>query len=497
MDVASPEQTDTLGSRSVQGAAWTFAFSAIGKVLTFGGQAVIAWILLPDDVGLFGMALSVIGILATFSSSDHLRNILIQQQDRFEENATDVFWMGLLINVVLAAIVLVAAPAIGVMYDEPRVVPLVRLATLNLIIIALGTVHSAALSRDLRFREIATINLVQIVIVNVGSIGLALLGFGAYALLIPHLVSLAYAVVSYRLKVGAIAIGRPNFKIWMILLAPAVWLMLNGFFASLQQYGTNVVIGIVHDAEVTGQYFWGFMIAIQAVFLVATKLWDILFASLTRLNDDPERQYRAFHTASRTLFAFVVPVVVLQIILARPGVELIFDERWYPAIPVIQWLSVGIVMQPFITMATSILLARNENRRLALYTATIGLGATVAALIGSHLGAEAAIAQAVGISLVGTGLFGGWIAYRQFGHGWHKMFEVMRVPLFLGSLCAAAAYGALLYLPASNRIVVILVITALVGILYVGGIRILMPDLITGLLDRLRRRSTPVRATQT
>src|SRR5262249_61428323 len=45
-----------IAARAVSGAMWTYASYASGRVLVFAGLAIVARLLRPEDVGLFGMA---------------------------------------------------------------------------------------------------------------------------------------------------------------------------------------------------------------------------------------------------------------------------------------------------------------------------------------------------------------------------------------------------------------------------------------------------------
>ena len=100
----------------------------------------------------------------------------------------------------------------------------------------------------------------------------------------------------------------------------------------------------------------------QAIFLVATNLQGVLFPVLCKINADIERQYRAFAQACRLLMLVIVPVCVLQILLARPLIELVFHDRWLPAVSVVQWLSLGLLTQPLSILTASLLLARGQYR---------------------------------------------------------------------------------------------------------------------------------------
>jgi O-antigen/teichoic acid export membrane protein len=198
------------------------------------------------------------------------------------------------------------------------------------------------------------------------------------------------------------------------------------------------------------------------------------------------RQNQAFQKALLTLTLAMAPVCALQMVLARPVIELFFQARWLPAAPVVQWLSVGLITQPISILGTSLLMARGQYRRLAGLMAVATIITAAAALTGALLGREAEIARWTGIALFFTNLLPGWAAAREFNCGAAKFFRqslpaaLMVVPLVLLGALLARAFRHLstgLSLSATTTLL-------LAG--YALGIRILAPGFITETMARFK-----------
>ena len=178
-----------------------------------------------------------------------------------------------------------------------------------------------------------------------------------------------------------------------------------------------------------GIYYWGFSFSSQATFLLAANLQGIFFPVLSRLNGEPARQGPAFGNACRMLTFAIVPLCVLQIMLARPLLELFFHERWLPAVPVVQWLSVGMLTQPLGTLAAALLMARGRYRLLAVLTAFTALAVTAAAAIGAQFGGAAEIARSTGLGLLLANLGAAWIGYRELDRSYASFLRKIVLPL--------------------------------------------------------------------
>ena len=419
-----------LGKHTAHGAFWTILFSMLNKVVAFGSQIALAWFLLPSDFGLVGMAFSVTSMAALISGMN-LKAVLIQRQDRFDQDVGQVFWLSLAMGLAGTMLLALAAPVAGIMFKDHRVVPLILVVAASNFFGSIPTVYAAVLSRELQFRTIAIIQFIIGLANNLGAVGLAASHFGPYSLVIPAVGSSIIAIVAHRVAVGHIQICYPRPREWPELITPAGLIMLNSLLSALLSYGANFVIGLLHDSTVAGYYFWGFSIASQAVFLLATNLQGIFFPALTKLNLDPTRQYAAFRKACVILLLVTVPLCALQILLAEPVIKFIFHPQWLPAVGVVQGLSIGLMTQPISILGSSLLLARGQYGILCRLTGLSAMMTIFATFIGGLVGTQYAVAVAVGIVSLLTNIIFGWQALGELGQGWRDLAGFVWKPIGL------------------------------------------------------------------
>src|SRR5712692_6224104 len=230
-----------VGAQAARGAFWTILFSVLNKCVTLGSQIALAWFLLPEDMGVVAL------------------------------NVT-------------ASLLLVALSPIGAsLFKEPRVTSLTLVVAAAIPFMALPTIYVAALYRDLRFKSIAMIQFGEGALRSGAAVALAALGGGALSLVLPLVPGAIYSTVAFRWAAGRLPLSRPAPRTWPLLVAPALWLMLQTLFVAVQAHGTNFVIGITHNSTVAGFYFWGFSISSQAMFLLAANLQGVLFPVLSKV----------------------------------------------------------------------------------------------------------------------------------------------------------------------------------------------------------------------
>lgn len=479
----------TMGSHAASGAFWTVLFSTLSKCLAMGSQIILARLLLPSDFGLVAMTLSVTSLVAIMCGST-LKSVLTQRMDRFEQYAPHAFWLALALNLGGALLLAVIAPVAGMVFHESKVTPMVLIFALAVPFQALPTVYAAALARQLRFRDIALINLGAGIIQNISSLILAWFGFGAYSLVIPLVAMAIYMAVAYRFMAGRIPVGRPEVRQWGELRRSVSWLMAVTGLAALQTSGASLVISLMHDSVTTGYFYWGFMVSNQIVFLLATNLQQVMLAVLSKLNSEIDRQSAAATKAIQTLTLIIMPVCLLQVLLAEPIIAFVFNDRWLPSVPVVQFISIALMTQPLNLLAAALLTARGKFRRLAGSTAVMATLLLGSAALGSVLGQQHEIALCVMIGMAIGNLFAGWLVFREYERGWAELFAALLPALLLAIPLTVVTWSACqiaYFLGTPLRTAVTVVICAATYYLLLKNF---YPRLFAEIVVRFRRRRT-------
>jgi O-antigen/teichoic acid export membrane protein len=488
----APTPGPSLRQKVIAGAFWTTLCAAANKVVTFLGQIALAWFLVPEDFGLVALALALAAISSLLTSGG-LRTILIQRGKEFDRYAGQVFWLSLGLHLLAGAVVLLLALTADRVFGNPRIAPLVALVGLTLPLGALSTVHAAKLSADLRFQTVTLIQLGEGVIQTVSAILLALASFGPFALVLPQLWVRLYVAAVARWTAGPIPLGRPHPAVWVSLIVPALWLMLLSLLQALQTQGPIFIIGLWQTPRVAGLYSWGYQLSAQAVFLLAVQLQQVLFPSLTRLNAEPERQFRAFRRIIRTLNTVVFPVCAVQVIFAGPVIERVFGLRWQEATPVVQMLSIGMIGVALQVLAVSLLMAQGRYATLTLgFAGYVGLVAA-ASWGGSLLGQAPTIALFnAGAMLLGSGLLLS-LACHSVDQSLGAVLGEMARPAALTAVVTLLVAWPALGFQASSWAYVLVGLTVF-GLLYAAGVRFLLRsefDLMSGLVRRALDKNKP------
>ena len=171
----------SLAAKTTTGVLWNFgqqlATRGVGILVTL----LLARFLVPEDFGLVAM-MAVFLALGSSLMDSGFREALIRLENITQEDYATAFYANIVLGLVSYGILFAAAPAIAGFYEEPRLVDLIRVASLSVIIMSFQVVQVASLSRKLNFKAQLKASLPASVISGVIAVGLAYVGWGVWAL---------------------------------------------------------------------------------------------------------------------------------------------------------------------------------------------------------------------------------------------------------------------------------------------------------------------------
>jgi O-antigen/teichoic acid export membrane protein len=504
----------SLGQQASHGFIWLLAQTILIKLATAAGQVVIAWLLAPQEMGLVMTAYTISGFVGIVQQTG-LKEILVARHQHFRRWANAGFWISMLSGFAALITQCSVAPFLGHFYHKLTPLEIHRLGGLLVILgigaplTSLAVVPMAQLSNDLRFRTAAILGGWSSLATLVLSIIFAAppLRLGAYALMLPRpIVAAGQAIWLWR-EMRPPVMLKLQLRRWRYLASDAGWNVLSWLCGYIVFLGDYLTLGLMHTSLVGGWYYFAYNLSMQTMQAFTLNLWGVLLPTLSKLQEDPARQTAAFLRALRLLAIVAVPLCMLQMAAADPGIHIFFKPKWYPAIRALQILSVGMAMQSVTSTVNSLLMAQRRFRALMTLQGIAAVLFISMVYVGSSLGhdtpprtADVTVAAAVAIFFLGFGPVFLYGAIRTGNAGWRDIARALVPPFFAGAIAAAAALATIHALPSTllgqwlrlgASVIVLMVV-------YIPLVRLLAPEpcadlkaRFNDLLARVRRRTTP------
>ena len=282
-----------LKARSVRGGAMTIGAQGLKFVLQTGSIVVMARLLTPEDFGVQGMVLAMTGFLGLFRDAG-LSAVTVQRDEVNANQLSTLFWINVLLGALLVLSGVAAAPLLVAFYHDPRLYPVTVVSVLAFGISGLGFQHGALLQRNMRFAAITTIDVLSVVATLLTGIGLALAGFGYWALILSNVVGpLVGAVGAWIAMPWIPSLPKRNAGIAQMLRFGGT-VTGNSVVVYLGYNTEKILLGRFWGADALGLYGRAYQLINLPVQQLHAALYDVVFPTLSRMQHDRERLCRTF-----------------------------------------------------------------------------------------------------------------------------------------------------------------------------------------------------------
>ena len=338
-------KNDNLKSRAISGMIWKFAEKIGTQGIQFIVQIVLARLLLPEDYGLVGLLTIFITICDVFVLQG-FTTALIQKKDADKIDFSSVFYANIIMSALLYIILFFSAPLIAAFYNEPQLVSITRVLSLNVFLGAFSAVHNAIMSRSLEFKKSFIRGLSNVLTYGVVGLVLALLNFGAW--------SLVYA------KLAGVFVGGITLWItvkWLPTFDFSLQRIKKLFRFSSKILGTNLlntifnnihslIIGKFYNQADLGYYQRGQQIPQTIMTAVDGSLNEVMYPTLSILQNDLVALKSALRRSIRTSMYLVLPILFGLLVTAEPLTLVLLTEKWLPSVPYMQLACVVCMFWP-------------------------------------------------------------------------------------------------------------------------------------------------------
>lgn len=350
----------SLKNQARSGMVWTFAQQFGNQIVGFGVSLVLARILMPEEFGLIGMIAIFISVGQTLVQSG-LTQSLIRAPQLENADYSTVFYYNLLSGFVIYFLIYLAAPLIADFYDQPILTSLTRLYCIVFIINGFSAVQQARFTRNLNFKIQTIIALPATLIGGAVGIAMAYLDYGVWSLVWSQL------IISF---VGALLFWyysswRPELtfsrKLFKKHFGYGFKLAASGLLDTLFNNAYLIIIGKFFAPAQVGFYTRAETMKQLPVKNLSSALDKVTFPLFSKIQNDDIRLKDIYSRLMKIVLIIIAPTMVLLAVIAEPLFRFLFTEKWLPAVPYFQILSVVGILYPINAYNLNILKVKGRS----------------------------------------------------------------------------------------------------------------------------------------
>lgn len=340
----------------ISAAFWSLLEKLSSQVVSFVIGIILARLLTPYDYGVVGLTAIFIAVSNTFIDSG-FANALIQNQNRTEKDLSTAFYFNVCVGLVCYGALWLSTPSIACWFNEPLLIPLLKIVGLNVVLNSLCIVQTALLTAQLNIRLQTFINLSAQIPSGVLAIVLAYHGMGVYALALQTVLSSFIRMVllwifarwipkekfykdSFKVLWGfgskllcANLIGTLFSQIYTIIIGKFIGKKELGYFSKANGLCTNV------DGVTTG--------IVQRVALPV----------LAKYQNDDALLTEKFREVMRLLVMLIAPLSSFLCFASDDIIVILWTEKWLYCSLLFKILIIGIMLGPVGQMSLSLMQA--------------------------------------------------------------------------------------------------------------------------------------------
>lgn len=415
-------------------ARWSLIGLVSKQVARIGFSVLLARILGPTNFGIVGQATIYLAFSTVFLDIG-LASALIQRKEIDDETIGTATWLNLSAVAVLVLATQALAGVWADLFGTPELESVLRVLSLDFVLIGFAVIPTALLTRRLDFRTLAIGEIVGTIVGGAAGLAAAFSGAEYWALVVQTLATdLLYAIVV------VIAVGKPVLA-WSRKALHAILGFSARVFGSevlrfLSQNADNTLIALRLGPDALANYALSYRVLLLPVQILSQTANRLVFPIFSRLNDEPKRQAEQFLRVSATLALAVVPPMLLVALCARRGVPIVFGDDWDAAVLPMQILSVVSILSAVVSTAGGVMLAKGR----ADWSLRWGLVTTGALIGGFIVGLQWGIdGVAWSYLLVGTPLAAIQIGFVQYliPYTWGDYWRATRPAVLSGAAMVA------------------------------------------------------------
>lgn len=435
--IAVGEPQRSLASETVSGARWSALARAGQQGISLASTAMLARLLGPDEYGLMGLAMVLVGFLLVFRDLGTAAAV-IQRKELSQDLLSGLFWLNAGFGATIGVLCAAVSPLAAAFNREPTLKSLIAVLALSFPLSGIGVVHGALLNRDLVFRKIAVIEISCAAAGAAVSVMLAFSGAGVWSLALANLArtglesALFWRVCSWRPSWPPRLDGvRSVFSFTSHLSAFHV---LN----YLGRSADSILIGRILGKGALAYYQWAYTLMLYPLQHVSGAVGKVLFPVFSQMQDDDERFRSAYLRTCIAIAAITFPMMLGMTAVAGPLIQVFLGSKWLPAVPLLTILAPVGLGQSIGATVGHIYMAKGRTDwmfRWGLFSSLLVVGSFIAGLPWGVKGV--AVSYAIASYALAYPSFA--IPFRLIG---------LRVGSFAAALCPVLAYSLVTFLAA-------------------------------------------------
>lgn len=301
---------------------------------------LLAILLIPDDFGIFRIAIIFIQMSGVFTDFGIGRE-LVQREKDFEKALHTGMTLRLIVAVVLFLVAILASPFVGMAYSEGNVTYVMMVLAMILLLNFFSFAPRVSLSRELKFARVTIPDSIGKIAKSIIVVSLAYFGFAFWSMVYGEIIGVILGIIllywasPWKLKL------RLDRDIMREIVGYGKYVTMASlvlfFFHSIDDILIGAVLGLATLGVYTVAYGWGVFFPS----VMNKTIEKVMFPVYSKAKTSVERLSRSFLQSVKYI-GYVSSIICFGLVALAPDFihYVLGEEKWLEAIIPLQLLSI-------------------------------------------------------------------------------------------------------------------------------------------------------------
>jgi PST family polysaccharide transporter len=400
------------------------------------------------EFGIVSAAMIVINFSEIFTELG-LGSAMVQRENLERRHLDTAFAFSISFSCLIGILIWFTSPLIAAFFKVEQMETVLKVLAFLFPIRGLGMVAEALAQREMRFRWLAARDAISFAIGYLGfGVGLAVLGYGVWALVVAHL------VISFTRSALLISAYPPKGFFPDKQSARELFYFGGGHtiaritsFLALQ--GDNLVVARTLDFVALGLYGRAYQLMSVPASVFGQILDRVLFPTMAQMQTKLDRLSATYLRGVGLIALVMIPTSVVGFIVAPELVGVLLGNNWSDVVLPFRILIIGLLMRTSYKISDSLARATGAVYRRA-WRQMIYAGSVFAGAIIGHFWGIAGVATGVLAAVTINFLFMADLSLTIVGKAWRDFFGAHKNAIRLGLTVGIVIYPLVTFFRASN-----------------------------------------------
>jgi PST family polysaccharide transporter len=357
----------SLSNQFIRNVGWLGGAELVNRVFRLGTTITLARMFSPQDYGLMAVIYTSVEFTNIFTLRGGIGAKIVQANEQDVKTICDTsYWLNWILCGTVFIIHCVAAFLIAWLFKNTQLILLLCIVSFRYLMMPIFLVQSALIERENRLKIIALCNATQSIISNIITVILVFLGTGVWAIVWAMVLTTPVWIFITRMN----HTWRPpkTFRLerWQEVTNFGKNLLGIELLNKLRSNLDYLVIGKFLGIDALGVYYFAFNAGLGISMNVINTFMSALLPYICAVREDYKKFKQRYLSSLKKIAILVVPLILLQSLLAPFYVPIIFGQKWITAVPILIMICLSVIPRTF-RWATSHLLNAIDKTHIILY----------------------------------------------------------------------------------------------------------------------------------